>query len=250
MTHYPAHVICKDRDELEDMLAPYSEYLEVEEYKEYWADNEVLHQSTQWGHDLTNKQFVKEYFFKYGEKIYEDEKGIYELSTRNPVGYWDYWSVGGRWSGLFSIKPGVPDNEVIWPNYDSWDSLKKPFRNWDLVADGAMKKHIDWEDMAMRQFEDSCTYWSEFQANPSMFVWEEEAKHNLMMFIKEEYARTTIGFYPYKLVDSDGWHQQGKTVMFAGHIDEMDDNEWDAWTKQRIDKMLDDEWLIQIDCHT
>ena len=42
-----------------------------------------------------------------GEEHGHDEQGYYYWTTRNPVGNWDYWRIGGRWSGSLIVKPGT-----------------------------------------------------------------------------------------------------------------------------------------------
>lgn len=36
-----------------------------------------------------------------------DDQGLYTLSTYNPKSRWDWWSLGGRWSGFFKLRPGA-----------------------------------------------------------------------------------------------------------------------------------------------
>jgi hypothetical protein len=51
--------------------------------------------------------FEREDLIDYVEKSYGsesglDENGLYYMSSYNPDSKWDWWQIGGRWSGLFS----------------------------------------------------------------------------------------------------------------------------------------------------
>ncbi len=173
MSHFTVLVTKTNKTPLDEQLAPFDENTEMpryvkytkeqligkkrkefEEYRDttyakFLADPEAYKASTTNERHLqyiehefpqrfnwTDEDFYKE-AIKYEEK--EDltsEGGIY--STYNPRSKWDWYKVGGRWTGYFKLKkgatgrlgePGVGGNK---PEYD---------------ADIALAKDIDWKNM-------------------------------------------------------------------------------------------------------
>lgn len=133
MTHFTVVVAAHSPSDIEDLLAPYSEHLEVDLRRDYlsgppagfWAV-ESLRKKAGLNLDdatLTWSEVAEAYNSEYSEegamKIDADGRA-YEMTTSNPQGYWDYWRIGGRWGGYFPFRPGEQDN-VIMPQAD-WDS--------------------------------------------------------------------------------------------------------------------------------
>ena len=44
-----------------------------------------------------------------------DEEGVYRLTTYNPNSKWDWYEVGGRWTGYFKLKAEAMDSAEPWP---------------------------------------------------------------------------------------------------------------------------------------
>ena len=135
MSHYTVTIILPDvpknakhvEEMLEPLLAPYNEELEVEPYKDYcrpvvenWrtaADRELA-----WPYsvvrenapelDLSDYAAVatfmnKRYADDGGEREYgADEDGLFQWSTYNPLSKWDWWVLGGRWAGFYTLLDG------------------------------------------------------------------------------------------------------------------------------------------------
>ena len=51
----------------------------------------------------SDEELYKQYVEEWGEGRTFDEAGN-ELSTYNPDSKWDWWTLGGRWSGLLKLK--------------------------------------------------------------------------------------------------------------------------------------------------
>jgi hypothetical protein len=152
MSHFTVLVI---GDDVEGLLAPYDEEIRVPEYvahtreelierrrvdiertrtgnyAEYLADPEgyaarfnadnVRYLRDEFPAELTWIKFI-------GESI--DEKGG-ELSTYNPKSKWDWWTVGGRWSGVLVLRDGTRadsalKSEVDWPATRADDKNRVP----------------------------------------------------------------------------------------------------------------------------
>lgn len=116
MSHSTVLVVGEDP---ETMLAPYSEELEVEPYRTYVEDArprdhyafDRLVQEQGLGPDAGWREFVTAINERYGDDdpyLYdEDMDRAYQMSTYNPLSRWDWYVLGGRWTGYFDLRPGA-----------------------------------------------------------------------------------------------------------------------------------------------
>jgi hypothetical protein len=131
MSHYTVTVVLPDApkspqhvDEmLNRILAPFDENMEVEPYKDYvsappanwrtiptnqipWPYSVVRDHDR--GIDLDDPEAVATWLnARYdGEEPRHsfDEQGLYQMSTYNPQSKWDWWVIGGRWTGFYRLK--------------------------------------------------------------------------------------------------------------------------------------------------
>lgn len=136
MSHFCVYVFHDEDTEAGELLAPYDEELELapyvlytkeqaiakvrseiewfmnSTYKEYLED--PVKYKERWGHNKNHIDYLENEFPKKlnwtDEECYEDIASWYResgrvtedgsiLSTRNPNGKWDWYEIGGRWSG-------------------------------------------------------------------------------------------------------------------------------------------------------
>ena len=136
MSHFCVYVFHDKNTTVSELLAPYDENIELapyvlytkeqaiakvrsdiekyrdSTYKEYLADH--VKYKEKWGHNKNHIDYLENEFQKKlnwtDEECYEEiakwkrEDGMVTedgsiLSTRNPNGKWDWYEIGGRWSG-------------------------------------------------------------------------------------------------------------------------------------------------------
>lgn len=93
---------------------------------------------------------------------FEEETGrAYTMSTYNPDSKWDYWRIGGRWSGYFVADESLED--IIKPerHWDGPNNSRYPGRS---VCDGGRRRSLDFA--AMRDY-------AEKDANERYDRWEQ-----------------------------------------------------------------------------
>lgn len=107
---------------------------------------------------------------KYGYAIVCDEKLIKAIKRTNPNAKWDWWQVGGRWTGFLKLKPGSK-GEVGKPG------LMTPRANQGW-ADSALKGDVDWEGMRNHAGEKAAQDWDSVRsvASEDWESWESVRK--------------------------------------------------------------------------
>lgn len=134
----------------EKQLAPFSEELEVEPYKDYvdadpntWPLSAVVKH----GVDVNDHEAVVAWFKERWEEEYGfDEHGLYQVSTYNPNSKWDWYQLGGRWAGTFLLRSdrlirGAAPIDFSWGWSEEEKAEKLASGNW---TDQAYKGDVDW----------------------------------------------------------------------------------------------------------
>ena len=143
MSHFVTMVIGNDP---EVQLAPFSQHLEVDEY----IDEEVSTEDKQRMLDYYNKgratpyRNFEECYAEQGEdwdggQCRKNEAGVWcRYSTYNPQSKWNWYLLGGRWSGkIIKLKEGATSGIIGRPAWCSHTA----------GIDAALKKDIDFEAM-------------------------------------------------------------------------------------------------------
>lgn len=223
MSHYTVAVFHRDDQDLEDLLAPYSENLRVEPYIRYTKQEAI---------DYVRKNIVgygvgdgksDEECWDFMAKDYDDKTdgdgNIY--STYNPNSKWDWYCVGGRWSG-------------------------------ELVnGDEAKIKDIDFS-LDKEKYDEAIEFWNENVIGDGNEGIYKKEYYTERYKTAEKYAECCAGFNTYAVVTPDGkWHAPGEMWWF-GVSTESDDEcmDWYDHYKERFIDTADPEWILTIvDCH-
>lgn len=174
---------------------------------------------------------------------------------------WDWWSIGGRWTGSLHLKPGAKGET----NKDI-SRLVEPNTN-PKRADIALAGDVDWDSMRQEQIDHIAGQWDRWKALPPKE--DEEARKKainesseLVFFdrrradeIDEGISRDDyIAKYgkayalTFAYIDREGrWVERGNMGWFAVVSEENDDynNQW--W--EFVRSLPDDQNLFVIDCH-
>jgi hypothetical protein len=174
----------------------------------------------------------------------------------NPNAKWDWYQVGGRWSGLLKLKATaatgsygtrswtnkeeiIPENRVDSAKIKDIDfsvdgkEYKKLIRFWELKVDG---------DAPRNEKEKELLKWDIYKRE---YYVDKYAS-------KEEYARIESSFATYAVITPDGkWHEKGKMGWFGfGSESDEEDKHWNKSFKEIFIDTADPEWTLSIvDCH-
>jgi len=211
----------------------------------------------------------------------KDEDGSWHTySTYNPDSKWDWYQVGGRWTGYFKLKPGATGN------------LGSPGLGVDVQKDGTadvlLKKDIDIEAMRNENAElASKTYDTAkelIDLHGNGYVKFEDIKEESIETKRSVYreqplvkafneARDTFGFFaniesfmipreeyienarnnaivPYAFITPEGeWVEKGSMGWWGMSNDEFSDNDWAKKFNEYLDSLPDSTRIALVDCH-
>jgi len=209
--------------------------------------------------------FAKE----YSGVEYDEEMKAYGYYT-NPNSKWDWYTVGGRWSGFFITKYNNRG--------DKKDSLLKGEVDWDKMRSAAGKeaasefdKYADatagidppptWEEVVAshKNIEDARKFWHSHpwveaikaagfaffltDLHDHFFVGSPDARN---LFIERAKRRA---FSTYAILHEGTWMEKGRMGWFGMSHDEMDEDAWLDYVAKFVDELPDDTPLTIVDCH-
>lgn len=269
MSHFTVLVPANDKDHLHKMLLPYHEYecTGYPEYVEFVPENleELKEKFSEHGEEgQTFEEFIPSWCG--AEK---NDQGVWGHYT-NPNAKWDWYSVGGRWSGLLLLKwnaVGVGENgeggvfnsantdpnraDAVLAGCVDWDKMRqngvdaasKRYDRWHLFT------HYSQEEMAQISKEDKKIYSNNLHTYDFLFVTQHEAA-DLTNLTKEQYVAKygyNVGI-TYAFIDSEGkWHGRGEMGWFGISSDESDSYGQEWWNF--VLGLSPEQKIFAVDCH-
>jgi len=285
MSHFTVMVIGA---EPEKQLAPYDENLEMDRYvsrtkEQLIADvreeienmkngkyAEYLADPKKYENACTNPNHITFLQNEFPKRLEWSEQEMYnyairwvepenitpdggEYSTMNPKSKWDWYSLGGRWTGMLKLKdhtkgivgkPGIMTN----PAEPGW-------------VDQALKKDIDFEGMLQSSFEEASKRYDDFEreykkgklgsfdAHWEYNVENKGTKDNFIPETREEHLKRSVGFSTFAVVKDGEWYERGSMGWWGCVSDEKPEGEWDQQFKQLLQSIPDDTLISIFDCH-
>ena len=229
MSHFTVAVIHRADQNIEELLAPYDENKEVEPYVQYSRQEAIDHARKNY------KSAAGKTDEECWQMVAEDEKTDEDgniLSTYNPQSTWDWWTVGGRWSGMLRLKNGSTVDSARIGDIDfalDEKAYRCCLRFWDVVVEH--QPQIEGEDF-FNIYKES--YYREFFGD------------------RETYARQQAQFSTYAVVTPDGvWHGKGKMGWWAMSSETAEEaRDWEEHYKERFIDAFDEDMILTIvDCH-
>lgn len=301
MSHFTCMVIGKKP---EDQLAPYSEQIEMpERATEQVSDEDMIRFYT---HYIQEEQGTKEVNINMTPEAFEkmyDKKGKgwnggmwkkhtdgtwWEYSTYNPQAKWDWYSLGGRWSGCYmKLKKGAKGTTGESGVFDN-----------NVGIDAALKKDIDFEairkeveDEATQRWDAVNTFLDENKVSREYTSWEKVREmfpnemdkvrnwyhaqeivkkfnefntkndHNYAGFMgngvtpylvsKEEYVKRAGdgSFSTFAVVKDGQWYEKGEMGWWGIVSNKSDQDEWNQKVWELLQAIPEDTLISIYDCH-
>lgn len=273
MSHFTVLVIGPD---WEAQLAPYHEYECTGRDDEYVVDIDVTDQ-------------LRADHLKYGDsKEFADFVGGWTSATErdgryyrrtNPNAKWDWYQLGGRWTGSLKLKekavglvgrPGLMTDGAS-PGYADQavkgDIDFSQMRNDAEVKARALWKETrritggsaweSWDDTRIR-YPDIETARREYWAQPAVEMLKESGKKEYSFNLDDDLALEEANYVQrrrdgacvsFAFVRDGKWTEQGKMGWFALVSDEMSRAQWNRMFNDMLDALPDDMLLSVVDCH-
>lgn len=281
MSHFAVLVIGPN---VEGQLAPYEENTEVDRYKKYqdedptsWPRSAVVEDGVDPTDDLAVAAMLNK---KWGDdESYEvDEKGLYHWSTYNPQSKWDWYEVGGRWTGHFLLKPGssgtlgTPGLMTPRGKPGTADQATKGAIDFDLMkleaASGAAEQFdryaaivaehppiVDFDAIEGDVEHRRSAYWAQTGVKAlqkaNLIPWHGTLVETYGMGRDEYIQRAALaGPTTYAMVAEGVWRGKGNMGWFGMSDDTADDRDkWLRFWWQMVDAAPDDTLFTVVDCH-
>jgi len=287
MSHFTVLVIGPD---IEKQLQPFHEFECTGTNDEHVQDVDVTEECREHGLDwhgvedkvvASEEEVDREGAHKYGYAVMRDGELVKAVNRTNPNKQWDWWEVGGRWSGFFKLKPGA-DGEL------GRRGLMGSCRNEGPGhADSAMKGAIDFEAMrdvagqaagerydrvhaviAGREF----ATWAQVREKHPGNIDAARAEYNAQPVVKDLSASELLGFLSgpaeylvpredyvqaartravqtFAVLKDGQWYERGSMGWWGCVSGEKNPGEWDREFAALIDSLPDDTQLTVVDCH-
>ena len=261
---------------VEEQLAPYDENIEVPEYRSGDVTEEDKQEMLKYYNSsrTDEKKYTsfEECYAVHGEdwngnKWRKDDNGVWACySTYNPKSKWDWYEVGGRFSGAYitHVKDGV---ELQPENFGQWygegvDSIEKKHIDFDAIRkeaeDEAREKYryvaslfedgviphikMKWKNV-VQMFEGKPLKELDniYQAQDGVIKWEEISKKHKndekfstydiiddFQCTENEYVELAgkKSFLPFAVVKNGEWYERGEMGWWAMVSNEKSEEEW------------------------
>ena len=251
-------VIDRTREEANEKLKTYADYYkDPEAYKAANPNSSKLVQTLE---ECKYEDIVKmtdeEIYNKVVKALYDEsefDKDGNIISTYNPDSHWDWWVVGGRWSGWLKSKKREDGDGYISNTEDgSCDFCK--FSDIDIEAMMAVSPYDLARAEAMWETAVNGAPMPEEFKEDNCFIYKKE--YLLRRYgTKEKYLEHMHNICFSAVVDEEGWHTAGYSKLSYDDPDYMNDcnrieREWDDRFME--DYFLNgdpDEYYVVVDCH-
>ena len=146
--------------------------------------------------------------------------------------HWDWWTVGGRWSGYFKAKDGASGQR----GERSWSNEDEPVIEgyYDVIAKG----DVDFEGMVEAKVREAAT-WYDGGGRP----W------NQPEIPREEVLKGAESLATHSLVDLNGSWLEVSQMGWFGMSRSEDDGDWESKWLNNVIALADEDLLVLVDCH-
>lgn len=300
MSHFTVLVI---GDNPEEQLAPYHEYectgrrdqyvIEVditEDVLEEFGPNEDGQSfegfiDDNYGYEVLDhdEELTSDHDYGYARRMEDGSIRVFKVT--NPNAQWDWYEMGGRWTGFFPLtqfaqiaqhgKVGSPGLMTKAAEKGTADQAVKSAIDFEAGMDAAGKEagarwdkvyeilgeYLDWEtwDSVLDKNKENPDSAREIYHSQEAIAKMAASKFNFGFFAdydqylttREDYVNKArrSRFATFALVEDSKWYQQGDMGWWGISTPEMPEAEWEDFVYQKIQKASDETIFTLIDCH-
>ena len=222
---------------------------------------------------------------KYGRVEVNADGTVRVIDRTNPNKKWDWWMIGGRWTGFFKVKPGRPralgepglmterpepeyadqlrkrDVDVLGMRREAGKKANETYNRFERATAGLVVPPT-WEEIRERHgkgnIDAAREEWREYPWVRALREAELDTIYADMheeFFVgrggREAYVRYAErnAFTTFGFVQDGKWHERGEMGWWGIVSDEKDDDAWLEEFNAMIDALPDDTLLTIVDCH-
>jgi len=214
---------------------------------------------------------------KFGYAVVVDGNLVKAVNRTNPNKKWDWYQVGGRWTGFLKLKPGATGKsgrpglmtDAAEPGYADiarkgdvdWNGMRRSAeinagKKWDEVRAISPDGWESWDSVRSRIADiDDARKFYHGQAGKAAL---RDAGDRSMLWIgddilatREDYVRDAglDACVPFALIKDGKWIERGQMGWFGMSIDRVDHSDWSIEINAMIDDLPDDTLITIVDCH-
>ena len=222
MSHYAVLVIHKEDQDIEKLLAPYNENLEVEPYLKYKHDDAIEMIKEEYA---SFNDFFKDYSEEELLEWFTREYSSYLLkngdiyTTYNPNSKWDWYSIGGRFDGKLDLTDEGIEAAINYEHNPQWfkDLPREEQIEEVKWTNAAPLKYIKWFTPLSDEAKASAKRWWEINIDGVELKNSEE---------KDEYFFYKPEYYKRRYKDVDTYIKTKEMIAFFAVI--TPDGKWNA----------------------
>lgn len=205
------HALALVLGDVETVMEPYDENLTVAPFWEPYDSEWLLKRWPQFRTHVTAHFLLERFQKEWPEegdlyRVSPDGKGIEYWTDSNPLGRWDYWSIGGRFSDHLILKP---NHRGI---HGERSTCSAPGSCEPRRCDGGLLGSMDLERMRDRAVIDAAARWDGWHAGPDIEdpMSVEEFPEWILGYDRGEFIdRARLAAVPgHVLVTADRWLTQ------------------------------------------
>lgn len=204
------------------------------------------------GIDGEDDQGIADFLLSHWDDKYEvDEEGLYSWSTYNPQSKWDWWSLGGRWTGYFQVRaeatcylgtPGVFGNAP-------------PVALGTKPGDACRRGDVDVDGMTLARAVEAGGWWDEahrkwpHDEGARKFMSDVEPGESRDAFILRKSEPAEL-LRPFAVLAEGAWREAGRMGWFGVDSSTEESREdYAAWFARFWQAMPDETWVAVCDLH-
>lgn len=289
MSHFTVLVCGSDVDAL---LQPFHQFECTGTDDQYVQDIDVTDECREHGldwHGLDENPVTNETLadrsdkHKYGYAVVDASGNLIKAVRRtNPRKKWDWWTVGGRWSGLLKLKPGAQglrgEPGLMGSHANAGEGYADVALKRDVDFDGmradasreaaerydkaaaviAGRTWLSWEQMREQHASDIDAARKAYWAQPVVADLREKGDFDGWVFDPEEFRASREEYIKraadkaictFALLIDGEWYERGEMGWWATVSNEKGPGKWEDEFASRLAQLPDDTVLTVVDCH-
>jgi hypothetical protein len=283
MSHFTVMVIGENP---EDQLEPFQENNMgncPQEHLAFHDETESLENTWKEMSDEEKSEFSD--FAQFAEdEGYEEHEGKFGY-WENPNAKWDWYVLGGRWSGMFKLKPGSNGTvgegglfsspggpgtaDAAFKKDIDFTEMRREAgeeagKTWDKVRSivGDLSDYVKWEEVRENMFPGDINAARDWYHNQPACVklnkYNNKNKHELGFINLGDFlcSRTDYcidaangSFVTFAVIKDGVWYERGSMGWWGVVSNESDRDEWNSKVAQMVDELPDDTLISVYDCH-